>query len=70
MNLRQGAGGRPRTAAGPCCVFPGSEYSEEQTAWLRAMQALKQRLRRPPTWAEVLAEAKRLGYRRECGRAH
>jgi hypothetical protein len=44
--------------------FPGSEYSAEQTAWLRAIDRLRLRLGRQPTLAEVLAEAKRLGYRR------
>lgn len=45
-------------------AFPGSEYTDEQTRFLVAMAALKGRLGRLPTPAEVLGEALRLGYRR------
>lgn len=39
-------------------------YTDDQWEFIRAMHALKLRLGRRPTDAEVLAEAKRLGYRR------
>ena len=48
--------------------FPGWDYTAEETAWLLAMGDLKRRLGRHPTPADVLAEARRLGYRRAAGK--
>ncbi len=40
------------------------EHTAEQVAFLRAMDRLRARLHRYPTWAEVLAEAVHCGYRK------
>jgi hypothetical protein len=37
-------------------------YSDEQKEFIFAMDALKRKLKRMPTYQEVLAEAKQLGY--------
>jgi hypothetical protein len=43
----------------------GSEYSDEELDFLRAIDAYKRINGRPyPTWPEVLAVAKSLGYRK------
>jgi hypothetical protein len=57
--------GPPRTVAGPDEDFPGSDYSDEERAFLVAMDAYRRRHRRPfPTWREVLHVAHSLGYRK------
>lgn len=44
----------------------GSEYTPDQVEFLRAVDRYKREHRRPyPTWAEVLAVAKSLGYRKQ-----
>lgn len=40
------------------------DYTPEQTAFLMAMDRLRRRLGRAPTWPEVLRAAKDLGYSR------
>jgi len=41
------------------------EYSTDEVEFMQAIQAFKQRSGRPfPTWSEVLAVAKSLGYRK------
>ena len=43
----------------------GSEYTDEQIVWLRAIDRYKRTQRRPyPTGAEILAIAHSLGYRK------
>ena len=61
--------GPPRTAAGPDADFPGSDYSDEERAFLVAIDTYKRRHRRPfPTWREVLHVAHCLGYRKVAER--
>lgn len=44
---------------------PGAEYSPDEVEFLRAIDAYKRRARRPhPTWSEVLAVLRSLGYRK------
>lgn len=46
-------------------VAIGSDYSDEERIFLRAMQDYKRERQRPfPTWREVLAVLKSLGYRK------
>jgi len=62
MTLRPGP---PRLVAGPDTALPGSDYSDEERAFLVAIERYKRRNRRPfPTWREVLHVAHCLGYRR------
>lgn len=43
----------------------GADYTDDELQFLRAIVAYKQRRKRPfPTWREVLAIARSLGYRR------
>jgi hypothetical protein len=57
--------GPPRSAAGPDENFPGADYTDEERAFLVAMERYKRQRRRPfPTWREVLAVVHSLGYRR------
>ena len=57
--------GPPRTSAGPDTALPGSDYSDEERAFLVAIESYKRGHRRPfPTWREVLHVAHCLGYRR------
>lgn len=43
-------------------------FTEEELAFLRAVEEFKRRNRRPfPTWREVLGILKSLGYRRDEG---
>jgi hypothetical protein len=45
-------------------IFPGSDFSDEERAFLAAMDRYKRERRRPfPTWHEVLLVARSLGYR-------
>jgi hypothetical protein len=39
-------------------------YSADQLEFLKAMQSFKERVHRFPTWSEVLAVLKALGYRK------
>lgn len=44
---------------------PGADYSADEREFLAAMQAYKSTRRRPfPTWREVLAVVRSLGWRR------
>ncbi len=62
MPLRPGP---PRLVAGPDTAMPGCDYSDEERAFLVAIESYKRRQRRPfPTWREVLHVAHCLGYRR------
>jgi hypothetical protein len=62
MPLRPGP---PRLAAGPDTAMPGCDYSDEERAFLVAIEGYKRRNRRPfPSWREVLHVAHSLGYRR------
>jgi hypothetical protein len=46
-------------------TFPGCDYTEEEIAFLMAMDRYKRTKRRPyPTWREVLNVLKSLGYRK------
>ncbi len=56
-----------RERSGPAYSTPGNEYvhTEEQAEWLKAMDRLRRRLGRRPTWDEVLREAVRIGYCKE-----
>ena len=57
--------GPPRLVAGPDAALPGSDYSDEERAFLVAVERYKRRHRRPfPTWREVLHVAHCLGYRK------
>ncbi len=53
--------------SGPAYSTAGNEYihTEEQAEWLKAMDRLRRKLSRRPTWAEVLREAVQLGYCKE-----
>ncbi len=42
------------------------DYTQEQFEWIMAMDALKRKLKRQPTWGEVFREAIVIGYRRVC----
>jgi len=60
---------QPRDAqglfTGPDEVFPGSDYSTDEAAFIMAMERYKRERKRPfPTWREVLHVALSLGYRR------
>lgn len=45
--------------------LPGTEYSDEETEFIRAMDAFKRKHRKPfPTFVDVLRVAQSLGYRR------
>jgi hypothetical protein len=62
MTLRPGP---PRLVAGPDTALTGSDYTDEERAFLVAIERYKRRHRRPfPTWREVLHVAHCLGYRR------
>jgi hypothetical protein len=62
MPLRPGP---PRLVAGPDTALPGSDYTDDERAFLVAIEGYKRRNRRPfPTWREVLHVAHCLGYRR------
>jgi hypothetical protein len=57
--------GPPRLNAGPDTALPGSDYTDEERAFLMAVEGYKRRHRRPfPTWREVLHLAHCLGYRK------
>jgi hypothetical protein len=57
--------GPPRLVTGPEDTFPGCDYSDEERAFLVAMERYKRQRRRPfPTWREVLHIVHCLGYRR------
>ncbi len=50
---------------GPDEVFPGSDYSKDEAAFIMAMERYKRERKRPfPTWREVLHVALSLGYRK------
>ena len=58
---------RPRYSA----KAGGDPYTEEEREFMMGMEALKRRLGvRWLTWSEILAEVKRLGYRRPPKRKH
>ena len=44
-------------------------YTDEQLDWLRAMQQLKREVGPYPRWDQVLAMAKRIGYRKVGGQS-
>ena len=50
----------------PCTVvWPGSDYSDEEIVWLKAMSEYQQRNHRAyPEPGEILAVARAVGYRR------
>jgi len=47
-------------------VHVGADYTDEQREWLKAMDALHQRVKFP-TYCQILEEAHRLGYRKDAG---
>ncbi len=58
----------PPRIGGPEQVFPGCDYSDEERAFLLAMERYKRRARRPfPTCREVLYVLHSLGYRKVAG---
>lgn len=49
------------------CRCDRIEYDDEQLNFLRAIDQYKQQYNRPhPTWAEVLAVVKNLGYKKDA----
>ena len=46
------------------CSGPDDEYTDEQRLWLMAIQELKREVGQHPTWAQVLAKARQIGYRK------
>lgn len=49
----------------PACANIGSEYTADELEFMQAIQAYKKKHNRPfPTWHEVLAIVKSLGYRK------
>ena len=44
--------------------YDGCDYTADEVEFGKAMERLKRQLGRTPTWCEVFAAAKELGYRR------
>jgi hypothetical protein len=57
--------GMPRKSTGVAEANLGGNYSDEEAEFLKAMDAYQRTRRRPfPSWTEVLAVLKSLGYRK------
>jgi hypothetical protein len=62
---RKKAKRRYADGSGPGALYPGAEYTEDELEFLRAMQNYIRLQRRPfPSYTEVLAVARALGYRK------
>lgn len=61
----QGRGKKPQSVRNKTAATIDRSYGREETVFILAMGKLKERLKRLPTYSEVLQEAKRLGYRKE-----